>query len=262
MLTLITLITNKHICLHILLILFYGFLSFGAKRGLTVLKDTPWDCYDYLSTCDAKTLLGVRWRPVWMPQEYLLQVIKSKSASTFLRCLGIFHVANQIHIKGLVGFETEPPSEGGPFGVWWQAVNVKGSFVSGGRRRRRHVEPTWQGASLSLPVQNLSSSSRGESHSTLLVFSQVWEAQSSTLLSTPKISWWCWSTALCPHCPPFTKLPLPPGLRVVNGVAQFLIVPIFASVNSRLYNCHHRTKTYFTTRHPPSAKNETGVRYV
>ena len=162
MLTLITLITNKHICLHILLILFYGFLSFGAKRGLTVLRDTPWDCYDYLSTCDAKTLLGVRWRPVWMPQEYLLQVIKSKSASTFLRCLGIFHVANQIHIKGLVGFETEPPSEGGPFDVWWQAVSVKGSFVSGGRRRRRHVEPTWQGGSLSLPVQNLSSSSRGE----------------------------------------------------------------------------------------------------
>ena len=52
---------------------------------------------------------------------------------------------------------------------------------------------------------------RGESHSTLLVISQVWEAQSSTLLSTPKISWWCWSTALCPHCPPFTELPLPPG---------------------------------------------------
>ena len=98
---------------------------------------------------------------------------------------------------------------------------------------------------------------RGESHSTLLVISQAWEAQSSTLLSTPKISWWCWSTALCPHCPPFTELPLPPGLRVVNGVAQFLIVPIFASVNSRLYNCHHKTKTYFTTRHPLSAKNET-----
>ena len=172
MLTLITLITNKHICLHILLILFYGFLSFGAKRGLTVLRDTPWDCYDYLSTCDAKTLLGVRWRPVWMPQEYLLQVIKSKSASTFLRCLGIFHVSNQIHIKGLVGFETEPPSEGGPFDVWWQAVSVKGSFVSGGRRRRRHVEPTWQGGSLSLPVQNLSSSSRGER----------WEPQYSSCL--------------------------------------------------------------------------------
>ena len=185
-------------------------------------------------------------------------------------CVNIFEMFRDLPCgqsnpyKDLVGFETEPPSERGPFGVWWQAVSVKGSFVSGeARRRRRHVEPTWQGASLSLPVQNLSSSSRGESHSTLLVISQVWEAQSSTLLSTPKISWWCWSTAaLCPHCPPFTELPLPPGLRVVNGVAQFLIVPIFASVNSRLYNCHHKTKTYFTTRHPLSAKNETWVLYV
>ena len=181
--------------------------------------------------------------------------IKSKSASTFLRYLGIFHqMANQIHRKTWLGLKLSPHQKEAPLAyddkqLALRAVSYRGKLGGDGGMLNPHDK--------ALPSVCLSRACHlPESHSTLLVISQVWEAQSSTLLSTPKISWRCWSTAaLCPHCPPFTELPLPPGLRVVNGVAQFLIVPIFASVNSRLYNCHHQTKTYFTTRHPLSAKN-------
>ena len=69
--------------------------------------------------------------------------MKSKSASTFLRYLGIFHVANQIHIKTWLGLKLSPHQKEAPLAyddkhLTLRAVSYRGKLGGDGGMLNPH----------------------------------------------------------------------------------------------------------------------------
>ena len=103
------------------------------------------DDLDYKSTCGAKTLLGVDGCLVWTPEEYILQVIKSKPASKSLRYFRVLHVAKLIHIYTwrLKSLKLSPHQKGAPLAyddkqLALRAVSYRGKLGGDGGMLNPH----------------------------------------------------------------------------------------------------------------------------